>query len=93
MKYKQRSRRELTTLDMCMMMPGSSELAMPSQELLYPELLLFTKDTPGSAAGQDHKAKHAQRDIGSGGRSGKKGEGRLVSQARCEIVLAKAAIS
>ncbi|WAQ91417.1 hypothetical protein PtA15_14A301 [Puccinia triticina] len=72
---------------------SSSELAMPSQELLYPELLLFTKDTPGSAAGQDHKAKHAQRDIGSGGRSGKKGEGRLVSQARCEIVLAKAAIS
>ncbi|KAA1105187.1 tRNA (guanine-N(7)-)-methyltransferase non-catalytic subunit trm82 [Puccinia graminis f. sp. tritici] len=69
---------------------SSSELPMPSQELLYPELLLFTKDSPGTSA-LDNKP-HG-RDVGTGGRSGKKGEGRLVSQARCEIVLAKAAIS
>jgi hypothetical protein len=58
---------------------------MPSQETLYPELLLFAKDAPSSV----HKPS-AYSFTTSGGRSGKKNEGRLVSQSRCERVLAQA---
>ncbi|POW04592.1 hypothetical protein PSHT_11176 [Puccinia striiformis] len=71
---------------------NTNEIDTPSQEILYPELLLLTKDTTGEERFLNAKSvpnsNNSVREVGSGGRSGKKLEGRLVCQARCGILLA-----
>ncbi|KAH9451564.1 hypothetical protein Pst134EA_025511 [Puccinia striiformis f. sp. tritici] len=72
---------------------NTNEIDTPSQELLYPELLLLSKDTSGeerflNARSAPSHNSNSVREVGSGGRSGKKLEGRLVCQVRCGILLA-----
>ncbi|MBW0511007.1 hypothetical protein O181_050722 [Austropuccinia psidii MF-1] len=64
---------------------ASAETIMPTHEVLYPELLLFTKDELNSNANSQSHPFDLSR---SGGRSGKKEEGRqLVSNVRSVISL------
>jgi len=81
----------LASFDEATCIESTSECPVASQELLYPELLLFSKDTSVAAAFANNPLPPPNPRAGSGGRSGKKQQGRLVSQARCEHVLAQTA--